>query len=192
MSAAKEQLVKHINNCRGAALDERAIARKMFLLDPTFIFRDDSITGFKILNSVSERFRVPLGCVKIAGSSQTGFSSFQNRDFIAGKSDLDIAVVSPNLFQRYCEIVYEVTNGYRNRTGFELGSLEQFQENLQIGYFRPDLMPMCTQKNDWFVFFKTLTDRYSITFKSVNGGIYFSETFFAGKQIAVVRKLTEA
>jgi hypothetical protein len=81
MSAVKEQLVAHINNCRDAALDERAIARKMFLLDPTFVFKEDSITGFKILNAVSERFRVPLGCVKIAGSSQIGFSSFQNRDF---------------------------------------------------------------------------------------------------------------
>jgi hypothetical protein len=86
MSAVKEQLVAHINNCRGAALDERAIARKMFLLDPTFAFRADSITGFKILNSISEKFRVPLSCVKIAGSSQTGFSAFQNRDFIAGES----------------------------------------------------------------------------------------------------------
>jgi hypothetical protein len=190
MPTIKEQLVDDIGQCRSATLNEREIARRMFILDPAFVFKDDKILGFKILNSIAERFRVPIGCVKIAGSSQIGFSSVKNRDFTLGESDLDIAIISPLLFQRYCEIVYHVTNGYRNLTGFkDTASVDQFHDYLRIGYFRPDLMPFSDEKNEWFKFFKTATDRYSAMFKNVNGGIYFSELFFEGKQVPVIRTL---
>ncbi|MGZ5507442.1 MAG: hypothetical protein ACXWJB_03430 [Limisphaerales bacterium] len=192
MASVKEQLVDDIKKCRKAALNEREIARKIYLLDQTFVFRNDSITGFNILNSISRKFRVPLTCVKIAGSSQTGFSSFNNRDFVSGSSDLDIAIVSPILFQRYCEIVYDQTNGYKNQTGFkDKPSFDQFQERLQVGYFRPDLMPICKEKSQWFEYFSGLTNEHSAKFKNVNGGIYFSETFFEGKQLAAVKKLID-
>jgi hypothetical protein len=190
MPTVKEQLVDDIGSCHGAFLNEREITRKMFILDPAFIFKENRILGFRILNSIAEKFRVPLACVKIAGSAQLGFSSIKNRDFVLGESDLDIAIISPLLFQRYCEIVYNATNGYKNLTGFaDTASCEQFQANLQIGYFRPDLMPNSKEKTEWFTFFKTLTDRYSTTFKSVNGGIYFSELFFEGKQVAVIKMI---
>jgi hypothetical protein len=84
MPPVKEQLVEDIKNCHGASLNEHEIARKMFILDPAFVFKDNKILGFRILNSVAEKFRVPLACVKIAGSAQIGFSSTKNRDFILG------------------------------------------------------------------------------------------------------------
>lgn len=138
MPTVREQLVADILKCRSADLDPREIARKMFVLDPAFVFKEDRILGFKILNSIAERFRVPLGCVKIAGSSQTGFSSFKDRDFKFGESDLDIAIVSPALFQRYCEIVYEITNGYVNQTRFKTSQhLSSFKEICNSGSFGP-------------------------------------------------------
>lgn len=154
MPAIKEQLIADISRCRTASLSDHAIARKMFLLDPTFVFKEDSILGFNILNSISEKFRIPLVCVKVAGSSHTGFSSFQNREFITGESDLDIALVNATLFQHYCEIVYGITNGYKNNTAFkDTASYQQFLDCLKIGYFRPDLMPSCKNKTEWFTFF---------------------------------------
>jgi len=74
MSTIKDQLVENIVNCRSATLNERQIARKMFLLDPTFAFKDDTILGFKILNTIAEKFKVPLCCVKVAGSARSTFS----------------------------------------------------------------------------------------------------------------------
>jgi hypothetical protein len=190
MLSNKEQIVEDIRNCRTASLAERAIVRKLFLLDPAYIFKNDRIIGFKILNSIAEKYRIPLGCVKIAGSSQTGFSSIKDRDFIFGESDLDIAIVSPELFQQYCETAFTVTNGYLNRTGFkDVSTADHFQSNLQIGFFRPELMPLCREKTEWLAFFKSITDRNSTIFRTINGAIYFSETFFEGKQIAEIKRL---
>lgn len=190
MPTNKEQLVEEIASCRNASLNDIQITRKIFLLDPAFIFKDHRIEGFQILNSIAEKFRIALGCVKIVGSSQTGFSPFKGRDFRFAESDLDIAIVSPALFQRYCEIVYEITNGYRNLTQFkDADSRDQFEENLKVGFFRPDLMPQGKEKADWFLYFNSLTARYSTIFNSINGGIYFSERFFEGKQLEVVKLL---
>jgi hypothetical protein len=190
MPAIKEHLIADIKKCKSSALDDRAISRKMFLFDSTFVFKEDGILGYNILNSISQRFRIPLVCVKVAGSAHTGFSSHKNREFIFGESDLDIALVSTSLFQRYCEIAYDVTNGYTNNTYFDSPQKYlQFCNSLQIGFFRPDLMPNCRQKTEWFTFFDSLTSKYSMCFKNINGGIYFSEVFFEGKQTDVVKRL---
>lgn len=191
MSANKEPLLAAVSRCRDAPLADRDIVRKMFLLDPAFIFKDNTIVGYQILNSIAQKFHIPLTSIKIAGSSQTGFSPFKDRDFLFGKSDLDIAIVSPELFQRYTEIVYAITNGYRNTTAFQdKCSLELFEGNLKLGFFRPDLMPSSKEKTEWFTFFESLTNRYSAIFIKVSGGIYFSELFFEGKQMPILEKLT--
>jgi len=188
MPTIREQLITDIAIFRGAPLSDREIARKVFLLDPAYIFKEHPIVGFKILNRIAEKFHVPIGCIKIAGSSQIGFSPFKDRDFKIGESDLDVAIVNPGLFQQYCEIVYNVTNGYRDLTGFKsTPDYGYFQECIQIGYFRPDLMPNCPAKTDWFKFYGTVTDSYSTIFKQISAGIYFSETFFEGKQVSAVK-----
>lgn len=190
MPTTKQQFTEEIDKCRFASLTENEVARKMFILDPTFEFKDDSIRGFRILNKISEKFRIPLSCIKIAGSAQTGFSPVKDRGFSDGQSDLDVAIVNPWLFQQYCEIVFKITNGYRDRTRFEsTPKASQFQENLQIGYFRPDLMPSSNEKLDWFKFFDSLTKLFSTKFSSINGGIYFSELFFESKQAVAVKLL---
>ena len=185
-----EELVESIHRCDYAKLNDREIARLMFVLDPCFIFRDNRIVGFRILNSIASWFRLPLGSVKIAGSAQTGFSPIKKREFKFGESDLDIAIVSPILYQKYWEIVYESTNGYVDKTRFKVGDdFDQFIGNLQNGFFRPDLMPSCKEKTDWSNFFKGISNQHSTIFKNINAGIYFSERFFEFKQMSALALL---
>ena len=43
-------------------------------------------------------------------SAHTGYSYFKERDFVPGESDLDVAIISPSLFQDYSEQVYSMTH----------------------------------------------------------------------------------
>lgn len=113
MAVNKAPILEEISRCRTANLGPQEIVRKMFLLDGAFVFKDNTVLGFQILNSIAQKFRVSLTSVKIVGSSQTGYSPFKGSDFVVGESDLDIAIVNPWLFQRYAEIVYSATSGYR-------------------------------------------------------------------------------
>ena len=167
------------------------IARKIFLCYPTNVFVDNEEVGFEILNQISIHFRVPFMSVQVVGSSKVGFSYHQDREFVPGESDLDIAIIDTSLFVKYSEIVFRVTNGYTSRQMFEQGSDSRFTKGLAKGMMRPDLMPRCQEKNEWFDFFRQLSSRYYRLFDNINGGIYASYFFFENKQAGVVVNYTE-
>src|ERR1041384_100371 len=79
------------------------IARKLYLCYPTRVFVDLEELEFEILNDISLHFGIPFNHVQVVGSAKTGFSYFQNKAFVPGESDLDIALIDLNLFTQYCE-----------------------------------------------------------------------------------------
>jgi hypothetical protein len=127
-------------------LRNEIISRKIYLVYPTFAFLGDNDLEFELLNSISTEFKVPIASVQIVGSSKTGYSYFKNTPFKLGESDLDVAIVDPILFQKYCEIVMRETDGFRNQAKFirteESNDYQSYKEYLSKGIFRPDFMPL--------------------------------------------------
>ena len=162
------------------------ISRKIYLSYPTFAFKDNHDIEFEILNSISNEFKIPLSSVQVVGSSKTGYSYFKNTEFKIGQSDLDIAIIDPYLFQKYCEIVLKETNGFTDLTKFkrsqESNNYNSYKNYLAKGIFRPDFMPAIEAKKKWFNFFNKLSNKYDTIFSDINAGIYFSQTFFEYKQ----------
>lgn len=170
--------------------------RRLFQYRFSPILQKHNDAGFDIINSISTHFSIPFRAVHICGSAQTGYSYFKHKEFSEETSDLDIAIVDPRLFQKYSEISFEVTHGYSDLTKFlkqnDMDNSEQYFKNLVRGYFRPDLMPHCTYKQDWFTFFNKLSNNHKKCFNNINGGIYFSETFFERKQFPIIQKYKES
>jgi hypothetical protein len=162
--------------------DDRTISRRLFLYDFNQTFSGDPDRGFDILNQISEHFHVPFSEIQVCGSSQVGYSYFSNRNFSPQISDLDIAIVSPRLFQQFSEWTFWTTRRYTDLTGFQIrnnvSDHRSFRDNLSAGFFRPDLMPRSLKKDAWFSFFTNLSNSHSDVFKNVNAGIYLSEGFF--------------
>ena len=61
-------------------LKANAIARKIYLSYPTYIFIDFYDLEFEIIDSICEQFKLPLKSVQVAGSAKTGHSYHQNKD----------------------------------------------------------------------------------------------------------------
>ncbi len=177
---------KGIKTGKRKNLKSNVIARKLYLCYPTHAFMGDEKSydmQFDIYNEISEYFNISINSIKAAGSGQTGHSFYKNTDFNPGKSDLDIAIIDLNLFNRYIEIVYKNTNGLRDRSKFkDDGTYKQYCSYLAKGIFRPDLMPYCKERREWFAFFNKLSERYFELFKDINAGIYASQQFFEFKQ----------
>lgn len=149
---------------------------------------------FDILYAISEYFNVDLNHVLIAGSAQTGESFHKETLFNAKTSDLDIAIVDAGLYEKCLQVTHTATQDYSDLSGFQrregVSVYKDFLENLGRGFFRPDLMPTCRYKNDWFDFFQRLSKKYQSNFESINCGIYSSLHFFQMKQtnnIEIVR-----
>lgn len=164
----------------------RTIARKLFLSYATEIFRDNEDAEFYIKNSISEGFDIPFSSIQIVGSSKTGLSFFKNYGFKPGESDLDIAVISLPLYNKFCETSHQVTDGYVDLSSFTLfrgqRTDKQFIKGLSKGFVNPFFMPNCELKSKWLEFFNKISNDYFELFKNINGGVYSSEYFFESKQ----------
>jgi hypothetical protein len=195
MSEFKERLDRQIRLSITENDGDKVAARRLYLFNSSIILEQHPTAGFEIIDAVSRRFKVSFKSVAISGSSQTGYSYSKKRDFMAGESDLDLALIDCRTFQIYSEFVYYATNGYRDLTKFPINrdtgrsKADEFRDYLLKGYFRPDLMPYGPVQQEWFKFFNDLSKRYLQLFKNINCGIFLSEGFFEGKQRATVDRM---
>lgn len=166
--------------------DAMSIARKIFLSYSTQAFKDNEEKEFYIRDSISRKYEIPISSIAVSGSSKIGISVFKDRVFIPGKSDLDIAIISLPLFNKFAETANQVTSGYTNLSPFPLykgkHTNNQFKWNFMRGYINPFFMPNCELKSKWIEFFNSLSNGYFELFKTISGAIYSSEYFFEYKQ----------
>jgi hypothetical protein len=196
MAQTKDTLDNKIAAMISTSVAHRVIARRLFLYDFSQVFFAEQDRGFSILNSICERFNVPFSAVQVVGSAHTGYSYFSQADFKPGESDLDVAIVSSNLFQHYSQEVYWLTRRYSDLSRFSrkggISVAQDFRNYLSSGYFRPDLMPECPLKADWWGFFNRLSNKHIDLFRNINAGIYLSEAFFEMKNASLLEAYGKA
>jgi hypothetical protein len=162
------------------------IARKIYLSYSTEIFKDNEDKEFYIKDNISRQFEIPFSSIEVAGSSKTGISFFKDKTFEPGKSDLDIAIISLPLYNKFAETSHKLSKGYVDLTVFPIfrsrNTATQFTKGLSNGFVNPFYMPNCALKSNWLDFFNKLSNEYFDMFKNINGGIYASEYFFETKQ----------
>jgi hypothetical protein len=193
MSEHKKWLDDQVRISLAAKDSEKVAARRLFLFNSSIVLASHGAAAFQIIDAVSRHFKVPFRSIAISGSSQTGYSYAKNRDFVAGESDLDLAIIDSRVFQAHSELVYYLTNAYRDLTRFPVengvSKADEFRDYLIKGYFRPDLMPYCETKLNWVKFFNELSSRYLNLFKNINCGVFLSEGFFEGKQKVTIDRM---
>lgn len=158
------------------------IARKIYLAYPTHVLIGKEERQYEILNKISMFFKVPLTSIQVVGSAKTGYSFCRKSSFDTEISDLDIAIIDSRLFIEYSEWVFNITKGHTNLTAFDPGNFNHYKKNIVKGIFRPDLMPSGSKRKEWFGFFGGLSRNNKDLFKSINAGVYLSQTFFEYKQ----------
>lgn len=159
-------LNEFIHELKQQITDEQLLdfSRKYVLHGTPFVFqgRDDDYYEFR--KRISNKFSIPFHEVYITGSGKLGFSPFKRKVFDYD-SDIDIALISPSLF----EVIMKDISGYqmsfrkarRVVSENELKMYHEFLEYVALGWIRPDKLPisfqMGTFKNDWFKFFQSIS-----------------------------------
>ncbi len=57
------------------------------------------------------------------------------------------------------------------------------------GMIRPDLMPRCREKLEWFRTFNEISAKFSAVAVRITGAIYLSEGFFVSKQCSAIQAI---
>jgi hypothetical protein len=168
------------------------LARKIFLSYQSYAFNGKEDIEFEIKDSIKKHLKIPFISIQTAGSAKSGFSFFKQTLFTEGKSDLDISIISLELYNKFLEIAHAETEGFTKLTVFPMykgrKTDQQFINSIKKGYINPFFMPDCKEKSEWLAFFRHLSNDYFRLFKGINAGIYASEYFFEYKQSDCIDK----
>jgi predicted nucleotidyltransferase len=156
--------------------------RKFVLHGTPYIFngRDDEFYEFR--KRISNKFKIPFHEIYITGSGKLGFSPHKRKRFDYD-SDIDVAIISPFLFESIMRNIADYQMRFRKaRTVVrecELTMYHEFLEYVALGWIRPDKLPisfqMKTFKNDWFEFFQELSyGKSEVGNYKVNAGVFKS------------------
>ena len=127
--------------------------------------------------------------VIIVGSGKLGFSIKPNKRYVefGEDSDIDIAIISPKLFE---EIWDEVTLYIENNISYP--KYPKFCEKLsQNGWIRPDYLPQIKIKNDWFDYFRLLTNSKKFSDYNLTAGLYYNYKFLENYQLKCIKQCKE-
>ncbi len=173
--------------------DRRSITRRLYITEFPVALKENSALLFDILDQVSQFFRVPIFEIRIAGSAQTGTSFHSDRDFRPGESDLDLAVVSGSVFERYLRAAQAVVlpnpdslerpqqNQFPSIKG--VSTYREFMEKVTFhGVLMPHLMPICQERAEISRFMRRVSQPYAHLFREINIALYLSLHFFETKQ----------
>jgi len=132
---------------------------------------------FRLKEEICEHFEVDFGCVILVGSGKLGFSIKPERRFqsFGEDSDIDIAVVSPQLFQKVWMEAYLYKKG-----GAYWPKSSSFFKYLSEGWIRPDKLPSSTCfefSETWWDFFNEITASNRYGPYKIRAGLYYSMFF---------------
>lgn len=196
-------------------MEERIKTFKEELLssDPEYFLRKNIIFGesywlentlyYELKQEIASKFDLHPSCVFMVGSGKLGFSlsekiirDRETNDITERKprfrafceeSDLDIAIVSPVLFNMYWRQVFKYS---QNKPFWPKKKL--FKEYMFEGWMRPDKLPpsvgLFQIQRDWFEYFSELTVSGKYGDFSITAGLYNDWEFLENYQLKSINE----
>ena len=147
-----------------------------------YVFFDREDDYYEFRKRIAEHFGIAFHEIFITGSAKLGFSAHKFKDFDY-ESDVDVAIVSPKLFDQFLDWTQNYQMNLREArnavTAKEIQMYHEFLEYVAIGWIRPDKLPYSFRigsiKESWFNFFQSISYSNSeIGNYKVSGGVFKS------------------
>ncbi len=100
--------------------------RKYLIHGIPYIFTENQDEYYEFRKRISQHFDINFYEIYITGSAKLGFSPFKQKSF-DDDSDIDVAIVSPQLYEKMLEPIYEYQMELRKaRKSITVRELEQY------------------------------------------------------------------
>lgn len=155
-------------------------ARKKVLHGTPYVFKDREEEYYEFRKLIANKFNISFHEVYIMGSAKLGFSHVK-RTVFSLDSDVDVALISDELFDRYMKKIASFQMKKRSRpSSFTEETLRKYHEFLEyaaIGWMRPDMLPvsfdMKVIKDEWFDYFRSISSgKTSVGNYEVKAGVF--------------------
>lgn len=154
--------------------------RKSVLHGTPSIFHNSEDEFYEFRKRVAQNFGISFNDVYITGSAKLGFSPHKKTVFSLD-SDIDVAIVSQELFDKIMESirVYQMRlrDARMSVSQSEIKKYHKFLEYGAIGWMRPDHLPISFRvrelKDSWFNFFDSISyGKSEVGNYKVNAGVF--------------------
>ncbi len=173
-------------------LADEVIVRRYITHDSKpFYFEADEDRYFSLKNIIADHFKVYPDHVKLVGSAKLGFSLKPKRLWkaMADDSDIDVVIISEQLFNEFWYDIYDFNIGLTVRTRLADSQYFEFLDYFLRGWIRPDLFPFNNPcKDRWFDFFKSISYG-DFGPRKVTGAIFRNMHFFENYHLSNIRRL---
>lgn len=148
----------------------------------------DSSQHEAVRDKIANHFNLHVNKIIVVGSAKLGYSVNPRKFFepFNDKSDVDVAIVCPRLFEQYWLEMYRA-----KRALLEWNELPEARKYLFRGWIRPDKLPLMQIRNDWFDFFASIQSIEGCCPYPIRAGLYFNEQFLELYQEVGVQKAFE-
>ena len=151
-------------------LSDNHMVQKYITFGESYILHQEQY--FELKYEISRHFELHPSQVIVVGSGKLGFSIVPYKRYreFGDQSDLDVAIVSDNLFDFLWEAVFDHYSG-----GIFWETELQFKHYMFQGWLRPDHLPVTfPTKGEWFEYFRQLTVSQRFGPYKVSAGLYRS------------------
>ncbi|WP_107666759.1 hypothetical protein [Cyanothece sp. BG0011] len=171
--------------------------RKYLIHGIPYIFTDNQDEYYEFRKRISQHFNINFYEIYITGSAKLGFSPFKQKKFDYN-SDIDVAIISPQLYEKMLEPIYdyqmELRKARKSITVRELDQYHSFLEYTAIGWIRPDKLPLSFDvgilKQSWFDFFKSISyGKSEVGNYKVSAGVFKSYSYFERYTISTLKQI---
>lgn len=172
------------------SLTEKLIVQKYIIHGTPYIFKDNENKYFDLKHEIATHFKERFECVRMVGSAKLGFSIAPKKLWrpFSDESDIDIAITSRTIFERFWIELYDFNIALTSRTEEEEKSYRKFLQYFFKGWLRPDLFPFrYPGKYEWFDFFKYISYRYG--YQKITCAIYYNDDFFENYHVLNIKNL---
>ena len=154
-----------------------------------YLLGEDAYFGLKA--EVSAQFGVHPSEVLVVGSGKLGFSIVEGKRYrpFGDTSDIDIAIISPHLFDRIWTDVFDY---WRERSFWP--EAREFRDYLFRGWIRPDKLPPEGEfrfRKEWWGFFRQIESQREYGPYKIRGAIWRSWHFLESYQIISIQRIVE-
>lgn len=179
-----------------ASLSDSDILNKYILCGDPFIFSGNVGLYASLKSKIAQHFTIDITKVHMVGSAKLGFSIARPKLWkpFNDESDIDMVVVSENVFDRLWEEISDLNISLYDRSEQDDQKFNSFLKYFFRGWIRPDLLPLRYHKTQmWFEYFRSISYKEFGSYK-ITGAIFRNEFFFRKyheTNINIIRKGVE-
>ncbi len=145
---------------RDEAISDQEIVQGYITHGSAFVFSEDDGKFFKLKSIVAQKFGLNPQDVVMVGSAKLGFSisPLKRWQLFHGESDIDMVIISSEIFDRFWKELYNFNIKLTYRTEKEEKQYYRFLDYFFKGWLRPDVFPFSyVGRKGWLDFFKSIS-----------------------------------